>query len=205
MNNNLQKILIKLDRVSAWILFVVMIIYAISGYGMTKGIIDPALATSLHLNWLAPLALLSFTVHTSWAIHLAFRRWNFWNLFSKIILFVFYFVLLISLIYLDQVYTKKSVTASQDKFGQTQNNSAVQLNSKITNQNFTVTELKKYNGRNGQPAYIAVAGLVYDLSAVFINGNHKGHSAGQDLTNEFQNQHDQSFLSGFKVVGQFIK
>jgi predicted heme/steroid binding protein len=212
MNNNLQKIIIKFDRLAAWILFTVLIIYAISGYGMTKGIIDPVLAQNLHLNWLAPIALLSFTVHTSWAIHLAFQRWNFWNLFSKIILFLFYFVLIVSLIYFDQFYVRGTLLDQQTTSQQTNNNTTTTTNnnqpqtSQQTDQpSFTLAELKKYNGQNGNPAYVAVNGLVYDLSSIFIGGYHQGFSAGQDLTAEFNNQHDSSFLNSFKIVGKLIK
>lgn len=31
-------------------------------------------------------------------------------------------------------------------------------------QEFTLEELKKYNGKNGNPAYIAVNGKVYDVT-----------------------------------------
>jgi Predicted heme/steroid binding protein len=29
---------------------------------------------------------------------------------------------------------------------------------------FTLEELKQYNGENGQPAYVAIDGIVYDVS-----------------------------------------
>ncbi len=31
---------------------------------------------------------------------------------------------------------------------------------------FTLEELKQFNGQNGQPAYVAVDGVVYDVSNV---------------------------------------
>lgn len=52
---------------------------------------------------------------------------------------------------------------------------------------FTVEELAKYNGKNGNPAYIAANGVVYDVSKSkdFVNGVHKdcaGCVAGTDVT-----------------------
>ncbi|HWP96475.1 MAG TPA: cytochrome b5 domain-containing protein [Syntrophomonadaceae bacterium] len=52
---------------------------------------------------------------------------------------------------------------------------------------FTVEELAKYDGKNGNPAYIAANGVVYDVSNSkdFVNGVHKVCSAavaGTDVT-----------------------
>ena len=55
---------------------------------------------------------------------------------------------------------------------------------------FTRAELAKYDGRNGQPAYVAVDGFVYDVtgSRFFANGVHsvceEDTTAGQDLSEE---------------------
>lgn len=53
---------------------------------------------------------------------------------------------------------------------------------------FTLEQLKKFDGKNGNPAYVAVDGVVYDVSALpaWKNGEHKhGLKAGNDLTVEF--------------------
>lgn len=60
-------------------------------------------------------------------------------------------------------------------------------NQTTTQKVFTVQELAKYNGKNGSPAYIAVNGIVYDVSNSrdFVNGVHKDCSecvAGADAT-----------------------
>ena len=47
---------------------------------------------------------------------------------------------------------------------------------------FTLDELSKYDGTNGQPAYIAVDGVVYDVTSNFPNGEHHGCKAGTDST-----------------------
>ena len=49
-------------------------------------------------------------------------------------------------------------------------------------QEFTTKSLKQFNGKKGQPAYIAVDGVVYDVSKVWHNGEHNGYYAGNDLS-----------------------
>lgn len=70
---------------------------------------------------------------------------------------------------------------------------------------FTVEELKKFNGKNGMPAYIAYMGRVYDLSDSFLwkNGEHQVfHSAGNDLTDALKDApHGEEFIKKFPVIG----
>jgi len=67
-------ILIKLNRISAWILLVFVFLFIISGYGMTKQIIDPVLAAKIH-NTLIPIPFfVVFIFHISLCIRLALRR-----------------------------------------------------------------------------------------------------------------------------------
>ena len=70
---------------------------------------------------------------------------------------------------------------------------------------FTVEELKKFNGKNGMPAYIAYMGRVYDLSDSFLwkNGEHQAfHSAGNDLTDALKDApHGEEFIKKFPVIG----
>jgi predicted heme/steroid binding protein len=52
---------------------------------------------------------------------------------------------------------------------------------------FTLAELAKYNGKNGNRAYVAVKGKVYDVTdnPLWAAGDHQGsHQAGSDLTAE---------------------
>ena len=53
---------------------------------------------------------------------------------------------------------------------------------------FTTTELAEFDGRNGHPAYVAVKGVVYDVSNVpqWKGGKHHGNLAGRDLTQRYQ-------------------
>lgn len=70
---------------------------------------------------------------------------------------------------------------------------------------FTIEELKKYNGKNGMPAYIAYKGKVYDVSKSFLwkDGKHQAlHEAGNDLTDALNKApHGEEFLKKFPVVG----
>lgn len=70
---------------------------------------------------------------------------------------------------------------------------------------FTLEELSKYNGENGNKAYVAYKGLVYDVtdSPQWSNGKHQGHTAGTDLTKEISGApHGDSVFKNLKVVGK---
>ena len=67
---------------------------------------------------------------------------------------------------------------------------------------FTRAGLATFNGQGGRPAYVAVNGLVFDVTTVFLNGSHFQHLAGQELTGAFLRQHDPATLSRYPVVGR---
>lgn len=73
---------------------------------------------------------------------------------------------------------------------------------------FTLTELSTYNGANGMPAYVAVDGVVYDLtdSSAWRNGQHNGFTAGRDLSDEIKeiSPHGVKNLEGIPVVGKLV-
>lgn len=77
-----------------------------------------------------------------------------------------------------------------------------------TNQStFTTEELSKYNGKNGNPAYVAVNGIVYDVTnnAAWAAATHFGLTAGKDLTQEFASCHaGQQILNRLKMVGRLV-
>lgn len=70
---------------------------------------------------------------------------------------------------------------------------------------FTLEELKKYDGKEGRPAYIAYKGKVYDVtdSPLWTNGDHQGlHEAAKDLTGEISEApHGEETLANMKIVG----
>jgi len=73
---------------------------------------------------------------------------------------------------------------------------------------FTVEELSKFNGRDGNPAYIAYQGKVYDMSqsSFWLDGDHLGaHQAGKDLTVELElAPHGPENLDRVKQVGKLV-
>jgi predicted heme/steroid binding protein len=70
----------------------------------------------------------------------------------------------------------------------------------------TASELAKYDGKNGQPAYVAVSGVIYDVSAspMWQSGNHMDqHQAGQDLTEDLKSApHVRKVVERFPTVGR---
>ncbi len=71
--------------------------------------------------------------------------------------------------------------------------------------NFTLEQLKQFDGREGKPTYIAIDGKVYDVSCseLWKEGDHQGmHSAGNNLTGDIVNApHGEEVFAGFPVVG----
>lgn len=77
---------------------------------------------------------------------------------------------------------------------------------------FTPDDLKNYNGQNGKPAYVAVNGLVYDVtnSDLWKAGVHKYCSdttyAGADYSELINSSpHGADILKSFPVVGVLKK
>jgi predicted heme/steroid binding protein len=214
-----MKYLIKIDRIAAWVLFASMFAYFISGYGMTKGIIDSVFAANLHTKYLPTVIIFAFALHTSFAIHLAFKRWRWWNLFTKILLISFYIIITTGFLYYEYLYIQPvpkventvqntgNITKGEDDEDENGNTPSVVQNTPNTQttntvKTFTVSELSAFNGQNGQPAYVAVDGSVYDVTRLFKNGFHYSHFAGRDLTGEFYAEHAKSKLAKYSIIGQ---
>lgn len=73
---------------------------------------------------------------------------------------------------------------------------------------FTLAELATFNGENGQPAYVAVAGVVYDVSnhPRWQTNEHNGNVAGTDLTEAIKKApHGTSKLKDLPVVGKLAE
>lgn len=73
-------------------------------------------------------------------------------------------------------------------------------------QEFTLEEVAKYNGRDGQRAYVIYSGKVYDItdSDFWDDGEHMGlHEAGGDLTEtlDMEAPHESDALEGYPIVG----
>lgn len=72
---------------------------------------------------------------------------------------------------------------------------------------FTADELALFNGQGGQPAYVAVDGVVYDVTnnPSWSGGNHRGVQAGQDVSRIIPSSHraDMRFENN-PIVGTFV-
>lgn len=73
---------------------------------------------------------------------------------------------------------------------------------------FTLDELAEFNGQDGKPAYVAVDGVVYDVtdSKAWQEGQHNGFEAGKDLTTEIKDvsPHGVGKLEGIPKVGVLV-
>lgn len=71
---------------------------------------------------------------------------------------------------------------------------------------FTTEELTKFDGTNGNSAYAAIDGVVYDVSDVasWAEGKHFGLTAGHDWSKEIEEQspHGKDALKDLPVVGK---
>ncbi|WP_318765330.1 cytochrome b5 domain-containing protein [Lactiplantibacillus carotarum] len=78
----------------------------------------------------------------------------------------------------------------------------------MSTETFDQAKLAKYNGQAGQPAYVAVDGVVYDVTGVaaWAEGKHHGNLAGQELTAviDGRSPHGRSVLKKLKVVGEYV-
>ena len=72
---------------------------------------------------------------------------------------------------------------------------------------FTAQELASYDGKGGQPAYVAYQGTVYDVSdsSMWSDGDHEGmHDAGLDLTAEHEDAPHDVHVTEFPIVGTLV-
>lgn len=72
---------------------------------------------------------------------------------------------------------------------------------------FTLDDLKQYNGRDGNPAYVAYEGKVYDVSdsSMWDDGDHMGaHEAGADLTAAHDDAPHDVHIVDFPQVGVLV-
>lgn len=75
-------------------------------------------------------------------------------------------------------------------------------------QQFNLAQLERYDGKEGRPAYVAINGVVYDVTnnPYWKNGKHFGAEAGDNMTNTFYECHanDINVLNKLPVVGKVV-
>jgi predicted heme/steroid binding protein len=72
----------------------------------------------------------------------------------------------------------------------------------------TLEELSYYDGRDGRRAYVAVDGMIYDMtdSSYWRNGGHNGNQAGQDLSNAIgSSPHGRGNLLRVPKIGRIVE
>ncbi len=81
-----------------------------------------------------------------------------------------------------------------------------------TKVNLTLDQLKEFDGKNGRPAYVAVKGIIYDVtqSRLWRGGEHASSEgqawAGQDLTAVLDlSPHGDKHLKEFPIVGNIVE
>lgn len=86
-------------------------------------------------------------------------------------------------------------------------NTLIQEQNQQNQRDLTIQELTKFNGKDGNPAYVAVNGIVYDVTdnAAWAAASHFGLTAGKDLSSEFASCHSgKAILSKLKVIGKLV-
>jgi predicted heme/steroid binding protein len=71
----------------------------------------------------------------------------------------------------------------------------------------TAEQLAEFDGRNGNPAYVAYEGVVYDVSdsAMWADGDHEGmHAAGKDMTADHDDAPHEVLITDFPQVGKLL-
>lgn len=72
----------------------------------------------------------------------------------------------------------------------------------------TLEQLAEYDGKDGNRAYVAIDGVIYDVTDVpaWKDGMHNGVEAGKDLTEVLtgQSPHGDSVLADLPVVGNVV-
>jgi len=71
----------------------------------------------------------------------------------------------------------------------------------------TEAELSKYDGIDGNPAYVAYKCKIYDVSdsSNWIDGTHYQHIAGKDLTESMADApHGEEVMNNFPIVGELV-
>jgi len=208
MNKPFSWYLMKIDRIAAWILLVTMFLYFVSGYGMTKGLIDNELAVNIHNNWLPIILISAFSVHTCYALSLALKRWRLWNTATKIILVLIYIIFFGFFICINSFpsgINKKSTntnnTINQEKeVEEEDDNDAVAPNQNTTtnsskNTGYTAVEVSNHNTVND--CWIIISSVVYDVSSYTHSGPQSHIFCGKDNTSALSKEHGLNYISYF--------
>ena len=93
MNISRHMLLARISRWSAWVAFIVVLLFVVTGYGMTKRMIDPALAKLLHGKILPIPLFLALVLHSGISARHSLRRWKVFKSDVTTDLYVLFFCL----------------------------------------------------------------------------------------------------------------
>jgi len=102
----------------------------------------------------------------------------------------------------DNFYTNDKTESQTDTQTDTQKDTETQT---PTLTDYTLTELGMYDGKDGSMAYIAVNGIIYDVTDEWNNGFHNGVKAGADVTDNIMGApHGETVLENLEIIGNLI-
>lgn len=112
-------------------------------------------------------------------------------------------------IHLDKIYYEELLKVEENNLRDLREEEVTKtVSSQAKDITLTREELSEFDGIDGKPAYVAVKGLIYDVSEVPLwkGGSHFGLEAGKDLTNDYMNCHALTkTLVNLKPIGILIK
>ena len=88
------KFLNRIDKIGVWILMSLILAFVITGFGMTKHIMDPVLAKYIHTQLLPLPLLIFFCIHIIKAVRNQFKKWNVFN--NELVLDVYAYSLVLA-------------------------------------------------------------------------------------------------------------
>ena len=92
------KFLVKIDKFGMWILLFLVLSFVITGYGMTKHIMDPVAAKYIHTQLLPLPLLIFFCIHVIKAIRNQFKKWNIFGKERQLDIYTYALTLIVTLI-----------------------------------------------------------------------------------------------------------
>lgn len=92
------KFLNQIDKFGMWILLALVLSFVLTGYGMTKHIMDPVLAKYIHTRLLPLPLLIFFCIHVVKAVRNQFKKWNLFNNERLLDIYAYTLVFLVTII-----------------------------------------------------------------------------------------------------------
>lgn len=92
------RLLNKIDKFGMWILLCLVLLFVITGYGMTKHLMDPVAAKYIHTQILPVPLLIFFCIHILKSVRNQFKKWNVFSSATTTDIYAYAVTLIITLI-----------------------------------------------------------------------------------------------------------